>query len=65
MMDFYNRYFLLYIDATQEKRDAALQHWIECDARNRADNRPDLWIFSTKMLTTIMMAQQVIDKLSK
>ena len=65
MMSFYNRYFLAYIDATQEKRDEARAHWIKCDAENRASNRPDLIMFSTKMLTTIILAQQVVDKFNK
>lgn len=62
MMDFYNRYFLAYLDATEDKRTEALAHWTRCDKKNRESGREDLWIFSTKMLYTIIMAQTVIDK---
>ena len=64
-MRFYERYFLMYITATQENRDAARKHWILCHKQNVMDKRDDLIIFSSKVLAMIDLAQDYIDKHTK
>lgn len=63
-LDWYTRYFLMYVSASEENRRAAKKHWIECHKRNMAlNNRDDLTIYSAKILASIALAEDVLNQL--
>ena len=59
---FYERYFLMYLEASQEQRDEAKRHWMMCHRQNIKADRQDLIIFSAKILFMIDMAQEYIER---
>ena len=59
-MDYYKEYVERYMLASQELRDDAKRHWIECHKKNLAAKRDDLIIFSSKMLASITLADDLV-----
>ena len=62
-MNYYKDYFLRYIAAEPHIRKASKKHWLTCHAKNVASGRKDLIIFSAKMLGSIALADDMLEKL--
>lgn len=54
--EYYHTYFLRYLAASPELREASRQHWTRVHAENVLSGREDLIIFSAKMLGAIALA---------
>lgn len=63
-MNYYKNYFLRYISANEATRKASRQHWLKCHAENVLSGREDLIIFSAKILASISLADDMLEKLS-
>ena len=63
-MNYYKDYFLRYISANKETREASRHHWLKCHAENVLSGREDLIIFSAKILASISLADDMLEKLS-
>ena len=62
---FYIDYFERYLDADEQTRQEALDHWRRCDEENRKQDRPDLIMFSSKMLTIIELADRTVRRFER
>lgn len=63
-MNYYKDYFLRYISANTAVREASRKHWLKCHAENVLSGREDLIIFSAKILASISLADDMLEKLS-
>ena len=58
-MDFYKRYYQMYLNANAETRAACKKHWMKIHAENKVKpNRNDLIIFSEQILDAIELAER-------
>lgn len=60
--DFYSSYTVRYIEADTQSRKESKDHWLKCHAANIADDRSDLYIFSSKILAAISLAEAIIQE---
>lgn len=60
--DFYSSYTVMYIEADTQSRKESKDHWLKCHAANIADDRSDLYIFSSKILAAISLAEAIIQE---
>ncbi len=63
-MNYYKNYFLQYIAAPEAIREESRRHWLKCHAENVLSGREDLIIFSAKILASIALADDMLNKLS-
>lgn len=61
-LDFYSSYTVRYIEADERCRKESKDHWLKCHAANIADDRSDLYIFSSKILAAISLAEAIIEE---
>ena len=62
MKDYYEFWLDRYMMADAETRKASKEHWIQKHKENLAAKRSDLIIFSAKMLATVTLADDLMDK---
>lgn len=60
--DFYSSYTVRYIEADTQSRKESKDHWLKCHAANIADDRNDLYIFTSKILAAITLAEAIIQE---
>ena len=61
-MEYYERYFYNYIQASPEIRKASKEHWQRVHVENMKTGRDDLILFSGKMLGSIIQAEKYLSE---
>lgn len=60
MTGYYKTWFFRYLNATNETRQASINHWTKCHIENMASGRDDLVLFSGKMLGAALLAEKFL-----
>lgn len=60
--DFYITNTIRYLEADEQTRKETKAHWVQCHAKNIADDRYDLYIFSSKVLAGFALADAVLEE---
>lgn len=60
MTNFYETYFIRYLESDIETREKTKQYWIEKHQENIKADRNDLIIFSAQIIAMIVLAEHAI-----
>lgn len=64
-MDYYFMWLNRYVMADDKTRKASKDHWMKCHLENIKSEREDLIIFSSKMLATWALADELTQMIEK
>ena len=60
--NFYITNTIRYLEADEQTRKETKAHWIQCHIKNIADDRSDLYIFSSKILVGFALAEAILEE---